>query len=57
MAQTRPGTYVVYKDPGAGPSPWPGIVYADDFAPRDIQQNRPHGYFTLVLLLGDVLQL
>jgi hypothetical protein len=55
MALTRPGTYVLCKK--IGQPLWPGIVYADDIAPSDIQRNRPPGYVTLVLLLTDPPQL
>jgi hypothetical protein len=56
MALTRPGAYVLYKELGVNQPAQPGITYADDHAPRDIQQARPSGYVTLVLLIGERLQ-
>jgi hypothetical protein len=57
MAQTQPGTYVLYKEPGIDQPPWPAIVYVDDYAPYYIQQQRPSGYVILVLLIGEPYRL
>jgi hypothetical protein len=57
MAQTQPGTYVLYKEPSVDRPPWPAVVYVDEYAPRDVQQRRPSGYVTLVLLLGEPYRL
>ncbi|KAH7077796.1 hypothetical protein BKA63DRAFT_439951 [Paraphoma chrysanthemicola] len=53
MALTQPGTYVLYSDLDSVTSPWPAMVYVDEYAPQDVQSSRPSGYVTLVLLLGE----
>jgi hypothetical protein len=52
MALTQPGTYVLYNGFDSE-SPWPAMIYVDEYAPPDVQRSRPSGYVTLVLLLGE----
>ncbi|KAF2872063.1 hypothetical protein BDV95DRAFT_606624 [Massariosphaeria phaeospora] len=53
MAHLSPGTFVMYADTGSLIPPWPAIVCTDDMAPKAMQQKRPLGYYTLILLMGE----
>jgi hypothetical protein len=57
MSHMGPGTYVLFNDPKDAVSPWPGVVFVDGDAPKDVQDRRPPGYVTLVLLMGEPYRL
>jgi hypothetical protein len=51
MANSKPGTYVLFKELRSAERPSLGVVVADDDAPKDVQDGRPaETYRTLVLL-------
>jgi hypothetical protein len=57
MAQSTPGTYVLFKDTGLHEPPLAAIVFVDEYAPEEVRNDRPSGYVTLVLLLTEPLRL
>ena len=44
-----PGNYVLLRQ--FGRPPWPALVCVDNMAPKSVLDERPTGYWTLVLLI------
>jgi hypothetical protein len=55
--QFSPGSLVQYRVSGSFLLPWPAVICTDDMAPNGVARIRPHGYVTLVLLMGANLEL
>ncbi len=53
MAHRTPGDLVQYRLTGSDIPPWPAVICTDDFATPEDLRNRPSGYVTLVLVLGE----
>jgi hypothetical protein len=57
MVLASPGSLVHYRPSGSREPLRPAVVITDDIAPADFLRHRPHGYWTLLLLMGEDLQL
>ena len=57
MIQPTPESLVLYREPLSALPLWPAVVCTDDVATAEVLATRPHGYVTLVLLLGENLKL
>jgi len=51
MAFFEPGSFILYQQASLQEPAWPALVCPDEMAPKEIHEQRPRVYNTLILIM------